>query len=257
MALFGRFTERAQKALTYAQQAAVELKHHYIGTEHLLLGLLKEPGEPIRSLLGNVTYETVMERVIALVGRGGEEVSGSLEPTPRGKKILEASLIESRHLNHTFVGTEHFWLAILREGEGVAYNILREMEVDADKLREGILSLLKSEETDGEKEGKPAAASSAASDTPVLKQYGRDLTQAARNGELDPVIGRSREIERIVQILSRRTKNNPVLIGEPGVGKSAVVEGLAQRIVNDSIPEILKDKKVMTLELGSLIAGSK
>ena len=256
MALFGRFTERAQKALTYAQQAAVELKHHYVGTEHLLLGLLKEPGEPIRALLGNVTYDAVMERVVALIGRGEEEVSGALELTPRGKKILETSMIESRRLNHTFVGAEHFWLAILREGEGVAYNILREMEVDAEKLRESILALLKSEETEVDKEGKPAAAASTP-DTPVLKQYGRDLTQAARNGELDPVIGRNQEIERIVQILSRRTKNNPVLIGEPGVGKSAVVEGLAQRIVTDNIPEILKDKKVMTLDMGSLIAGSK
>jgi ATP-dependent Clp protease ATP-binding subunit ClpC len=256
MALFGRFTERAQKALTYAQQAAVELKHHYVGTEHLLLGLLKEPGEPIRALLGNVTYDAVMERVVALIGRGEEEVSGALELTPRGKKILEVSMIESRRLNHTFVGAEHFWLAILREGEGVAYNILREMEVDAEKLRESILALLKSEETEVDKEGKPAAAASAP-DTPVLKQYGRDLTQAAQKGELDPVIGRNQEIERIVQILSRRTKNNPVLIGEPGVGKSAVVEGLAQRIVTDNIPEILKDKKVMTLDMGSLIAGSK
>jgi ATP-dependent Clp protease ATP-binding subunit ClpC len=256
MALFGRFTERAQKALTYAQQAAVELKHHYVGTEHLLLGLLKEPGEPIRALLGNVTYDAVMERVVALIGRGEEEVSGALELTPRGKKILEVSMIESRRLNHTFVGAEHFWLAILREGEGVAYNILREMEVDAEKLRESILALLKSEETEVDKEGKPAASASTP-DTPVLKQYGRDLTQAAQKGELDPVIGRNQEIERIVQILSRRTKNNPVLIGEPGVGKSAVVEGLAQRIVTDNIPEILKDKKVMTLDMGSLIAGSK
>ncbi len=256
MALFGRFTERAQKALTYAQQAAVELKHHYVGTEHLLLGLLKEPGEPIRALLGNVTYDAVVERVIALIGRGEEEVSGALELTPRGKKILEASMIESRRLGHTFVGAEHFWLAILREGEGVAYNILREMEADGEKLRESILALLKSEESESDKEGKPAGAASA-SDTPVLKQYGRDLTQAAKSGELDPVIGRNQEIERIVQILSRRTKNNPVLIGEPGVGKSAVVEGLAQRIVTDNIPEILKDKKLMTLDMGSLIAGSK
>ncbi len=256
MALFGRFTERAQKALTYAQQAAIELKHHYVGTEHLLLGLLKEPGEPIRALLENVTYDAVMERVVALIGRGEDEVSGALELTPRGKKILEASMIESRRLNHTFVGAEHFWLAILREGEGVAYNILREMEVDGEKLREGILALMKSEDMENEKEGKPAAAASK-SDTPVLNQYGRDLTQAARGGELDPVIGRNQEIERIVQILSRRTKNNPVLIGEPGVGKSAVVEGLAQRIVGDNIPEILKDKKVMTLDMGSLIAGSK
>ncbi len=255
MALFGRFTERAQKALTNAQNSAVELKHHYVGTEHLLLGLLKEPGEPIRALLGNVTYDAVMERVVALIGRGEEEVGGALELTPRGKKILEASMIESRRLGHTFVGAEHFWLAILREGEGVAYNILREMEVDGEKLRESILALLKSEESESDKESKPAAAG--ASDTPVLKQYGRDLTQAARNSELDPVIGRNQEIERIVQILSRRTKNNPVLIGEPGVGKSAVVEGLAQRIVTDNIPEILKDKKVMTLDMGSLIAGSK
>ncbi len=255
MALFGRFTERAQKALTYAQQAAVELQHHYVGTEHLLLGLLKEPGEPIRSLLGTVTYEKVLDRIVALIGRGEEEISGTLELTPRGKKILETSIIESRRLNHTFVGTEHIWLAILKEGEGVASNILREMGADGDKLREGILSLLKSEEAEGDKESKPAA--SAGGDTPVLKQYARDLTQAARGGELDPVIGRGQEIERIIQILSRRTKNNPVLIGEPGVGKSAVVEGLAQRIVTDNIPEILKDKKLMTLDMGSLIAGSK
>ena len=256
MAIFGRFTERAQKALTYAQQAAVELKHHYVGTEHLLLGLLKEPGEAIRGLLGGVTYEKVMERIVALIGRGEEALNETLELTPRGKKILETSIIEARRLNHTFVGTEHIWLAILKEGEGVASNILREMGTDGDKLREGILSLLKSEEAEGDKDSKPAA-SSLGSDTPVLKQYARDLTQAARNNELDPVIGRGQEIERIIQILSRRTKNNPVLIGEPGVGKSAVVEGLAQRIVTDNIPEILKDKKLMTLDMGSLIAGSK
>ncbi len=254
MAPLGRFTERAQRALTFAQQAAVELKHHYVGTEHILLGLLKDPGESIKALLGNVTYETVMERVLSLVGRGEEDPEGSQELTPRGKKILETSMLESRRLGHTFVGVEHFWLAILREGEGVAFNILRELGVDNEKLREGILTLLKTEGGEATQEpGKPAANS----DTPVLKQYGRDLTAAARNGELDPVIGRGQEIERIIQILSRRTKNNPVLIGEPGVGKSAVVEGLAQRIVTDSIPEILKDKKLMTLDMGSLIAGSK
>ena len=254
MAIFGRFTERAQRALTGAQQAAVELKHHYVGTEHLLLGLLKDPGEPMKELLGGVTYDAVMERVIAQIGPGEETPSGALELTPRGKKILETSMIEARRLNQTFVGAEHFWLALLREGEGVAANILKEMNVDFEKLRESILTALKAEGPETQPDGKP---SSPAQDSPMLKQYGRDLTLAAKNGELDPVIGRDMEIERIIQILSRRTKNNPVLIGEPGVGKSAVVEGLAQRIVTENIPEILKDKRLITLDMGSLIAGSK
>ena len=260
MAIFGRFTQRAQHAVAFAQQAAVSLKQHYVGTEHLLLGLLKEPGPMLESLLPeNITYDNTMAKVKELIGEGDSPVSGMLELTPRSKKILEGSIAESKQLNHSFVGTEHFWLALLHEGEGVAVNLLREMGLDIDALNKSLTEAMQNSQPDGEDAPSPQEPkrSGEKNSESVLDKYSRDLTRAAVDGELDPVIGRSAEIERIIQILSRRTKNNPVLIGEPGVGKSAVAEGLAQMIVSGAVPETLTGKRLLSLDLGSMIAGSK
>jgi len=260
MAIFGRFTQRAQQAVAFAQQTAVTLKQHYVGTEHILLGLLKEPGPMLEKLLpSNVTYDNTMTKVRELVGEGDSPVSGMLELTPRSKKILEGSIAESKQLNHSFVGTEHFWLALLHEGEGVAVNLLREMGVDIDALNRSLTEAMQNNQPDGgfSSDEPSSAEPKKGNGESVLDKYSRDLTKAAQDGELDPVIGRSAEIERIVQILSRRTKNNPVLIGEPGVGKSAVAEGLAQLIVAGKVPETLTGKRLLSLDLGSMIAGSK
>ncbi|MBP3635954.1 MAG: ATP-dependent Clp protease ATP-binding subunit [Clostridia bacterium] len=257
MAIFGRFTERAQRALAAAQRAAAEMRQPYVGTEHMLLGLLKEDAEHLPPAIGDkVSYEQIMSM---LSERRSETMllSGTprFEMTPRAKKLLELSILESRRLGQTYVSAEHFWLAILREGEGVAANLLRQLGVDFQQAREQLVQRIRTErpqEAQMKDEAKPQKA-----DGKMLEQYSRDLTKAAENNELDPVIGRDKEIQRIIQILIRRTKNNPVLIGEPGVGKSAVVEGLAQRIVQGNIPEMLVGKKVLSLDLGSMVAGSK
>ena len=261
MAIFGRFTERAQRALASAQRAAAEMKQPYVGTEHILLGLLRE-GDVPPAMEGRVTEEAVRE----MMSSGGETqlLTGSprFELTPRAKKLLELSILESRKLGQTYVSVEHFWLAILREGDGVAGSILRQLGVDFDRARQELIQRIRMEHTaggrpdEGERENDPGKEKEKR-DAQALTQYTRDLTRAAENNELDPVIGRDKEIQRIIQILIRRTKNNPVLIGEPGVGKSAVVEGLAQRIVQGNIPEMLVGKRILSLDMGSIVAGSK
>ncbi|MEA5066710.1 MAG: ATP-dependent Clp protease ATP-binding subunit [Eubacteriales bacterium] len=249
MAFFSRFTERAQRALVASQQEAAGLGRNYVGTEHLLLGVLSDPGSA-GAVLSGLTLDAVRAEVLELLGRGDNtQPIKAMSYTPRTKKVLEQSGREARDLKQNYVGTEHLLLALMREREGVAAHILIKMGIDLDKAREELLKLI------GNEEGPKSEG--ADEDTPVLNQFARDLTRAARAGELDPVIGRATEIERIVQILSRRTKNNPVLIGEPGVGKSAIVEGLAQLIAEGNIPEILRGKRVLSLDLAGMIAGAK
>ncbi|WP_106817343.1 ATP-dependent Clp protease ATP-binding subunit [Janibacter massiliensis] len=261
--MFERFTDRARRVVVLAQEEARLLNHNYIGTEHILLGLIHEgEGVASKALEGlGISLESVREQVQEIIGQGQQAPSGHIPFTPRAKKVLELSLREALQLGHNYIGTEHILLGLIREGEGVAAQVLVKLGADLGSVRQQVLQLISGYQ--GGKEGATAGvgAGGAAEGTPagslVLDQFGRNLTQAARDGSLDPVIGREKEIERVMQVLSRRTKNNPVLIGEPGVGKSAVVEGLAQDIVAGDVPEPLKDKQVYTLDLGSLVAGSR
>ena len=258
--MFERFTERARKVVVLAQEEARHFNHNYIGTEHLLLGLLREDeGVAARALSSlNVTLDEVREQVESIVGYGEEGTGGQAPFTPRSKKVLELALREALQLGHNYIGTEHILLGLVRESEGVAARVLSNLGVDPDKVRREVVRMLgggRSQRGRGEASGRGVEAKRPK--TRQLDQYGRNLTTYAEEGKLDPVIGRSTEIERIMQILVRRTKNNPVIIGEPGVGKTAIVEGLAQEIADARVPDILADKEVYTLDLGALVAGSK
>ncbi len=262
--MFERFTDRARRVVVLAQEEARMLNHNYIGTEHILLGLIHEGEGLAAKALENldISLAAVREQVQEIIGPGQQAPTGHIPFTPRAKKVLEYSLREGLQLGHTYIGTEHILLGLIREGEGVAAQVLVKLGADLNKVRQQVIQLLAGYQGgQGEKAGAGVGQGQQAEGTPagslVLDQFGRNLTQAAREGKLDPVIGRDKEIERVMQVLSRRTKNNPVLIGEPGVGKTAVVEGLAQDIVRGQVPETLKDKQLYTLDLGALVAGSR
>jgi ATP-dependent Clp protease ATP-binding subunit ClpC len=262
--MFERFTERARQVVVLAQEEARTLKHNYIGTEHILLGLLREEeGLAARVLESlDITVERVRAQVVRIVGSGEEVTSGQIPFTPRAKKVLELALREALSLGHNYIGTEHILLGLVRENEGVAARILLDFDADSEKIRNEVIRMLSGPGGRRQGSGQGAGAGAGAQgegkkSSKLLDQFGRNLTKLAAEAKLDPVVGRETEIERIMQILSRRTKNNPVLIGEPGVGKTAVVEGLAQRITNADVPELLKGKQIYTLDLAALVAGSK
>jgi ATP-dependent Clp protease ATP-binding subunit ClpC len=261
--LFERFTDRARRVVVLAQEEARLLNHNYIGTEHILLGLIHEgEGVAAKALesLG-ISLEAVRAQVEEIIGHGGQAPSGHIPFTPRAKKVLELSLREALQLGHNYIGTEHILLGLIREGEGVAAQVLVKLGADLSRVRQQVIQLLSGYAGGKESGGQGATTGGGSESQPsgslVLDQFGRNLTQLAREKKLDPVIGREREIERVMQVLSRRTKNNPVLIGEPGVGKTAIVEGLAQNIVEGDVPETLNAKQLYTLDLGALVAGSR
>jgi ATP-dependent Clp protease ATP-binding subunit ClpC len=265
--LFERFTDRARRVVVLAQEEARLLNHNYIGTEHILLGLIHEgEGVAARALesLG-IDLESVRSQVVEIIGQGSQAPSGHIPFTPRAKKVLELSLREALQLGHNYIGTEHILLGLIREGEGVAAQVLVKLGAELTKVRQTVIQLLSGVQGDeGGSSGSSASSGSSgsrgegsSSGSAVLDQFGRNLTQLAREQHLDPVIGRTKEIERVMQVLSRRSKNNPVLIGEPGVGKTAIVEGLAQQIVDGTVPDTLTDKHIYTLDLGALVAGSR
>src|SRR5947207_2376648 len=256
--MFERFTDRARRVVVLAQEEARMLNHNYIGTEHILLGLIHEgEGVAAKALesLG-IMLESVRQQVEEIIGQGQVPPTGHIPFTPRAKKVLELSLREALQLGHNYIGTEHILLGLIREGEGVAAQVLVKLGADLNKVRAQVIALLQGYQG-GPKESGAGAGEQAPTGSLVLDQFGRNLTQLAREGKLDPVVGRVKEIERVMQVLSRRTKNNPVLIGEPGVGKTAIVEGLATKIVHAEVPETIKNKQIYTLDLGALVAGSR
>ena len=258
--MFERFTDRARRVVVLAQEEARMLNHNYIGTEHILLGLIHEgegvAAKALESL--NISLEAVRQKVEEIIGHGQQSPSGHIPFTPRAKKVLELSLREALQINHAYIGTEHILLGLIREGEGVAAQVLVKLGADLNRVRNQVLQLLSGfQGKESATSGAPETGSNAPSSSMVLDQFGRNLTKDARENKLDPVIGREKEIERVMTVLSRRTKNNPVLIGEPGVGKTAVVEGLSQAIVRGDVPETLRDKQIYTLDLGALVAGSR
>ena len=261
--MFERFTDRARRVVVLAQDEAKMLNHNYIGTEHILLGLIHE-GEGVAAKAleqMGISLEAVREQVEEIIGHGQTQPTGHIPFTPRAKKVLELSLREALQMNHSYIGTEHILLGLIREGEGVAAQVLIKLGADLNRVRNTVLQLLSGYQgtTEGQPitSGAPEMGETPRGNATVLDQFGRNLTQAARENRLDPVIGRQTEIDRVMTVLSRRTKNNPVLIGEPGVGKTAIVEGLAQRIVRGDVPETLRDKQIYTLDLGALVAGSR
>src|SRR5712691_9374418 len=259
--MYERFTDRARKVMQLANQEAQRFNHEYIGTEHILLGLVKEGSGVAANVLKNLEIDLRKIRLevekIVQHGPGGEQVvMGRLPHTPRAKKVIEYSIEEARNLNHNYVGTEHLLLGLLREQEGVAAQVLMNLGLKLEDVREEVLNLLGHNPESGEGGGE-RTANKGKSKTPALDSFGRDLTELARQGKLDPVIGRANEIERVIQVLSRRTKNNPVLLGEAGVGKTAIVEGLAQLVVDSNVPELLRDRRIVVLDLAMMVAGTK
>ncbi len=250
--MFGKFTERARRVIAMAEAEAKKLNHNYVGTEHILLGLVKEKkgiAGKVLSEQANLKEDQIIDVIKSIIGTGQNKVEGSINLTPRSKKVLNLSMEQARKLNHSYIGTEHILLGVISEGEGVAVRILQEVGVELEKVKKEILNILN--------EGNQNKTETEESETPELDKYSRDLTRMASKDKLDPVIGREDEIERVIQVLSRRTKNNPVLIGEPGVGKTAIIEGLAKSIAEENVPEILIDQRVVALDLSSLVAGSK
>src|SRR5688500_11366910 len=254
--MFERFTERARQVVVLAQEEARILKHNYIGTEHIVLGLLREEeGLAARVLESlDITVERVRAQVVRIVGSGEEVTSGQIPFTPRAKKVLELALREALSLGHNYIGTEHILLGLVRENEGVAARILLDFDADSEKIRNEVIRMLSG--PGGRRQGQGGGGSGEGKkSSKLLDQFGRNLTKLAADGKLDPVIGRETEIERIMQILSRRQKNNPVLLGEPGVGKTAVVEGIATRITHGEVPELLENEQIDTLDISDLVAG--
>ncbi|MGH7170007.1 MAG: Clp protease N-terminal domain-containing protein, partial [Gemmataceae bacterium] len=261
--MYERFTDRARKVMQLANQEAQRFNHEYIGTEHILLGLVKEGSGVAANVLKNLDIDLrkIRLEVEKIVQSGPDMVTmGKLPQTPRAKKVIEYSIEEARNLNHNYVGTEHLLLGLLREQEGVAAQVLMNLGLKLEDVREEVLNLLghnmATEESSGGSSGE-RQSNKGKSKTPALDSFGRDLTELARQGKLDPVIGRQNEIERVVQVLSRRTKNNPVLLGEAGVGKTAIVEGLAQLVVDANVPELLRDRRIVVLDLAMMVAGTK
>src|SRR5438874_3337672 len=258
--MYERFTDRARKVMQLANQEAQRLNHEYIGTEHILLGLVKEGSGVAANVLKNLDIDLrkIRLEIEKIVQSGPDMVTmGKLPQTPRAKKVIEYSIEEARNLNHNYVGTEHLLLGLLREQEGVAAQVLMNLGLKLEDVREEVLNLLGHNMDSGESGGGERTANKGKSKTPALDSFGRDLTELARQGKLDPVIGRQNEIERVIQVLSRRTKNNPVLLGEAGVGKTAIVEGLAQLVVDSNVPELLRDRRIVVLDLAMMVAGTK
>ena len=259
-----KFTNRANKAIEIANDIALELGHSYIGTEHILYGLAKEGGGVASKVLENqqVTAEDILNKIEELIGRD-EQIENIVDFTPRTKRVVESAFIEARKLGYNFIGTEHLLIGILREGDCIAAKILLDLNVNIPKLYNEIIKVInegedyQSDDSSSTSNGSKGRSKGSYNQTPTLNQFGEDLTKKAEEGKLDPIIGRKEEIERVIQILSRRTKNNPCLIGEPGVGKTAAVEGLAQKIVSGDVPEVLKDKRVVTLDISGMVAGAK
>ena len=250
---FEKFSERARRVLSLAQEEAQRFNHNYIGTEHILLGLVRETDGVAAKVLSNLGVELnkVRSAVEFIIGRGEKSAPGEIGLTPRAKKVIELAVDEARRLNHHYIGTEHLLIGLMREGEGVAAGVLESLGVNLDKVRAETSQILT------QTVQQSGAGGKSSSKTPTLDQLGIDLTSAARAGKLDPTVGRDTEIQRVTQILSRRTKNNPVLIGEPGVGKTAIVEALASRIANNDVPATLQGKRLVTLDMGALVAGTK
>ena len=253
-----KFTARAEKALEISNQIAIELGHNYIGTEHLLYGLVKEGSGIANKVLDNqnVTSEAILEKIEELIGSSEIRSNQTVGFTPRTKRVIENAFMEARKLGSDYIGTEHLLIGIMREADSIAVRIMLDLNVNPQKLYNEIVKVI-NEYDASEETSKSTSKPNSYNSTPTLNQFGSDLTKVAKEGKLDPVIGRKNEIERIIQILSRRTKNNPCLIGEPGVGKTAVVEGLAQKIVEGNVPETLKEKRVVTLDISGMVAGAK